>query len=205
MEIIMNLPNKLSLIRIALVPVFMVAMMLPDSVMPSWLSATIAFSVFAIASITDFLDGMIARKHNLITDFGKFIDPLADKFMVIGAMLAILYRNAAIRPFFIWALIIVIFREFAVTSMRLVVSTSSGAVVAANMLGKIKTVSQIAFVSFAIMEPIIEEGIMHSNPDYILKGVYPITYATMLIMTVFTVWSGINYIASYWKFIDTKK
>ena len=205
MEIIMNLPNKLSLIRIALVPVFMVAMMLPASVMPSWISATIAFAVFVIASFTDLLDGMIARRQNLITDFGKFIDPLADKFMVIGAMLTILYRNEAIRPIFIWALIIVIFREFAVTSMRLVVSTSSGAVVAANMLGKIKTVSQITFICFAIMEPVIEEGIMHLKPDYVLSGIYPLTYISMLVMTVFTLWSGINYIASYWKFIDTKK
>lgn len=201
----MNLPNKLSLIRILMVPIFMVVMMLPESIIPFWITSIIGFVLFLAAALTDMFDGKIARKRGLITDFGKFIDPLADKFMVIGAMLVILYRFAAIRPIFIWALIIVIFREFAVTSMRLVVSTTGGGVVAANMLGKIKTVTQIVFVCCAIGEPVIEWGIELLLPDYILHGIYPLTYLSMLVMTVFTLWSGINYIAAYWKFIDTEK
>ena len=100
--------------------------------------------LFIAASLTDMLDGKIARKHNLVTDFGKFLDPLADKTLVIGALLAcsIAYCDK-IGWALGWVTFIVIFREFAVTSMRLVVVNTSGIVVAASMLGKIKTVSQM--------------------------------------------------------------
>mgnify|MGYP002512414123 CR=1 FL=1 len=129
----MNLPNKLTLLRFALVPVFMVFMYTSNPY-----SYLIALVVFAVASFTDFLDGSIARKYGLVTNFGKFMDPLADKFMVIGAMFVILYRSLALYSdklfsgIFFWAFMIVIFRELAVTSIRLVVSGSSGIVVAAN-------------------------------------------------------------------------
>ena len=83
----MNLPNKLSLMRMILVPIFMIVLVLPDTVLPLWLSALIGAVIFIVASVTDCLDGKIARKYNLITDFGKLIDPLADKFMVIGALI----------------------------------------------------------------------------------------------------------------------
>ena len=142
----MNLPNKLSVLRMILVPVFVVVMVL---VADPW-GSIVGVALFIIASLTDMLDGKIARKYNLITDFGKFIDPLADKFMVIGALLVILYKYATIRPVFIWAVIIVIFRELAVTSIRLVASSSSGVVIAANWLGKIKTCTQIACVCAAV-------------------------------------------------------
>ena len=108
----MNTANKLTLLRIALIPVFLIVLYwgFPFS---NW----VALLIFIVASVTDFVDGYVARKYNLVTDFGKFIDPLADKFMVIGALLVIVYRYANIRPVFIWATIIVIFRELAVTSM----------------------------------------------------------------------------------------
>lgn len=193
----MNLPNKLSVLRLILVPVFVIVMMLPFE---PW-SSIIGVVLFIIASLTDMLDGKIARKYNLITDFGKFIDPLADKFMVIGALLVILYKYDNIRPVFIWAVIIVIFRELAVTSIRLVASSSSGVVIAANKLGKIKTCTQIACVCAVIIEPVI-----YMIPGLEFMAEYlPLTYITTALMVIFTLWSGINYIVSYWKYLDPQK
>ncbi len=193
----MNLPNKLSVLRMILVPIFVIVMM----VVPDPWGSIIGVSLFIIASITDMLDGKIARKYNLITDFGKFIDPLADKFMVIGALLVILYKYATIRPVFIWAVIIVIFRELAVTSIRLVASSSSGVVIAANWLGKIKTCTQIACVCATIIEPLIYGAF---GLDKMLVYL-PLTYLTTALMIIFTLWSGINYIVSYWKYLDPQK
>ena len=180
-----------------MVPIFIVVMMLPFE---PW-SSIIGVALFIIASITDMLDGKIARKYNLITDFGKFIDPLADKFMVIGALLVILYKYEAIRPLFIWAVIIVIFRELAVTSIRLVASSSSGVVIAANWLGKIKTCTQIACVCATIIEPLIYDALGLGKMLIYL----PLTYLTTALMIIFTLWSGINYIVSYWKYLDPQK
>ena len=199
----MNLPNKLTVLRICLVPVFIVIMMLPDSVMPALWSGIVGVTLFIIASLTDMLDGKIARKYGLVTDFGKLMDPLADKFMVIGALTVIVYRYESIRAFFIWALLIVVFRELAVTSLRLVAASSAeGVVVPANMLGKIKTCTQIACVICCIAEPMF-----YNNIDALshLSEILPLSIATTVLMLVFTVWSGINYIASYWKYLDPEK
>jgi CDP-diacylglycerol--glycerol-3-phosphate 3-phosphatidyltransferase len=197
----MNLPNKLTVLRLCLVPVFVVIMMLSDAV---WASA-VGLVLFIGASLTDMLDGKIARKYNLVTDFGKFMDPLADKFMVIGAMFVILYRSLSLYSdklfsnVFFWAFLIVIFRELAVTSIRLVVSGSSGIVIAANMLGKIKTCTQIACVICCIAEPVIYE-LLEIGTAHLY-----VSLVTSALMLVFTLWSGINYIASYWKYLDPEK
>ncbi len=197
----MNLPNKLTVLRLCLVPVFVIIMMVSSAV---WASA-VGLALFIIASLTDMLDGKIARKYNLVTDFGKFMDPLADKFMVIGAMFVILYRSLSLYSdqlfsnVFFWAFMIVIFRELAVTSIRLVVSGSSGIVIAANMLGKIKTCTQIACVICCIAEPVIYE-LLKMDTDFL-----PVSLATAALMLVFTLWSGINYIVSYWKYLDPEK
>ena len=197
----MNLPNKLTVLRLILVPIFVVIMMISNAL---WASALGLF-LFIAASLTDMLDGKIARKYNLVTDFGKFMDPLADKFMVIGAMFVILYRSLSLYSdklfsnVFFWAFMIVIFRELAVTSIRLVVSGSSGIVIAANMLGKIKTCTQIACVICCIAEPVIYEMIgMETNS-------LPVSLVTSALMLIFTLWSGINYIVSYWKYLDPEK
>ena len=198
----MNLPNKLTVLRLLLVPVFVVVMMVSDAL---WASIT-GLCLFVLASFTDMLDGKIARKHNLVTDFGKFMDPLADKFMVLGAMLVILYQsmtrdvvNGLFCAVFFWAVLIVIFRELAVTSIRLVVSGSSGIVIAANMLGKIKTCTQIACVICCIAEPVIYQ-LLGMETDFL-----PVSLATAALMLIFTLWSGINYIVSYWKYLDPEK
>ncbi len=197
----MNLPNKLTVLRLCLVPVFVIIMMISNAV---WASA-VGLALFIIASLTDMLDGKIARKYSLVTDFGKFMDPLADKFMVIGAMFVILYRSLSVytdrlfSQIFFWAFMIVIFRELAVTSIRLVVSGASGIVIAANMLGKIKTCTQIACVICCIAEPVIY-GLLDMKTDHL-----PVSLVTAALMLIFTLWSGINYIVSYWKYLDPEK
>ena len=199
----MNLPNKLSVIRMILVPIFVIVMM----VVPYPYGEIIGVALFIVAALTDMFDGKIARKYNLITDFGKFIDPLADKFMVIGALLVILYKYTALQSIFIWAVIIVIFRELAVTSIRLVASSSSGVVIAANWLGKIKTVTQIVCVCCVIIEPLLYDlGIRLLGLNLSWLASHPIlTYVSTVTMIVFTLWSGINYIVSYWKYLDPQK
>lgn len=201
----MNLPNKLTVLRMVMVPIIVVVMMVSDAI---W-ADIVGVVLFIAASLTDMLDGKIARKHNLVTDFGKFMDPLADKFMVIGAMMVILYKNlTAAEPnrvfgiLFFCALLIVIFRELAVTAMRLVVSGSSGIVVAANMLGKIKTCTQIACVVLCIVEPIV-----YSSVDALSswKAYLPLSVISTAAMAFFTLLSGVNYIKSYWKYMDPEK
>ncbi len=205
----MNLPNRLTVLRMCLVPVFMAVMLLPiGKLMPEsvawWLPRSIAAFIFIVSSITDMLDGKIARKHNLVTDFGKFLDPLADKTLVIGALLAcsIAYCDK-IGWALGWVTFIVIFREFAVTSMRLVVVNTSGIVVAASMLGKIKTVSQIVGVCIVLLEPVVLTPLVRMfvplYPEYFLS------YIGMIVMTLTTAVSGFDYIKSYWKYIDSNK
>ncbi|GHU81732.1 CDP-diacylglycerol--glycerol-3-phosphate 3-phosphatidyltransferase [Clostridia bacterium] len=138
----MNLPNKLTLLRILLVP-FFVALLLLTAIPHSFLLAGV---VFAAASVTDYFDGHIARKHNLITDFGKFADPLADKILVISAFVCFVQLGIIGAV----PVIIVLLREFAVTSVRLM-AASKGSVVAANMWGKAKTVSQIIAISAVLL------------------------------------------------------
>ena len=204
----MNLPNKLTVLRICLVPVFIAVMMLPASVLDPIISGLIGVAIFIVASFTDMLDGKIARKYGLVTDFGKLMDPLADKFMVIGALAVIVYRaeTAPLRLFLTLVLLVVIFRELAVTSLRLVASTSSGAVVAANMLGKIKTVMQIVFVSTVFIEPALYSIPVLNKllPDWWVENV-PLSYVTGALTLLFTVWSGINYFIGMWKYLDPEK
>lgn len=194
-----TIPNVLTLIRLILVPVYWVLML--GYHLDYW-----ALGAFLLASATDMLDGFLARRMQCITDFGKLMDPLADKFMVIGALTVIVYRYDTLRPVFIWALLVVVFRELAVTSLRLVASTSGGVVVPANMLGKIKTVSQIVCVSAAIIEPMLYEipFLRDFLPGWWTAHV-PLTYITCVAMTLFTVLSGVNYFRAMWKYLDPGK
>ena len=143
----MNLPNKLTILRILLVPFVMAAILIEFP-----FHFLIAGLLFGAASITDAFDGKIARRDNLITDFGKFADPLADKILVISVLVCFVKLGlcGAI------PLCIIIFREFAVTSVRLV-AAANGKVIAANMWGKVKTVSQIvAIVAIFVMATVLE-------------------------------------------------
>ena len=203
----MNLPNKLTVMRMFMVPVCIAAILIPENWLNADIGAIIALVIFAAASITDAIDGKLARKYNLITDFGKFMDPLADKFLVLGSFLAILYRYEQMKSWLFWAVLVVIFREFAVTSIRLVVSSSSGVVIAANWLGKVKTVTQMSAIIVLLLEPVIYHTIEKSGvdlPDF-LSTYPPATVILCALMTVFTVWSGVNYLAAYWSYLDPEK
>ncbi|MBQ3012421.1 MAG: CDP-diacylglycerol--glycerol-3-phosphate 3-phosphatidyltransferase [Clostridia bacterium] len=206
----MNLPNKLSVLRLIMVPIFMVVMLLPvftefEPLVDTILTLVGAF-LFIAASLTDMLDGKIARKYNLVTDFGKFIDPLADKFMVIGALMCIFFTNAGnIRMFTLYfvALVVVVFRELAVTAIRLIAASSKEKVViAANMLGKLKTVTQIVAICAAIIEPVLYSAL---GVNIQLLGFAPITLVTTVLMIYLTIHSGINYIVGAWKYLDPQK
>ena len=207
----MNLPNKLTVLRMCLVPIILIVGFIPAHGLWHYISCVICAALFIGASITDMLDGKIARRDNLITDFGKFMDPVADKFMVIGAMFVLLYKFSNLSFVLIISLIIVVFRELAVTSMRLVVSTGQNIVVAANYLGKIKTVSQIVAVSTVFLEPVLQYVLkviieaVSGDKLFWRTDIVPLSWLTILFSLVMTVWSGLNYILAYWKYLDPEK
>ncbi|HIW15277.1 MAG: CDP-diacylglycerol--glycerol-3-phosphate 3-phosphatidyltransferase [Acutalibacteraceae bacterium] len=187
----MNLPNRLTVMRMILVPFFVAALLYP---FPHHFLA--AFVLFAVASYTDHLDGKIARKRNLITNFGKFMDPLADKVMVLSAMVCLVSLDLAD----VWIVVLMLAREFMVTSIRLV-AADRGRVIAANIWGKAKTVSQIiAILAVLLMQYLLELGGM---------GVLPLPAESGLIMGMigdillaiaafFTVLSGLVYLRRNW-------
>lgn len=209
----MNLPNKLTVLRMCLVPVILlVGMLTPKNNGSLWfyISCVICAAVFIGASVTDMLDGKIARRDGLVTDFGKFLDPIADKFMVIGALFVILHKFNNLRLIMIWTLIIVVFRELAVTAIRMVVA-SDNIVVAANSLGKIKTVTQIVAISTVFLEPVVQvvvrliaEAIAGEKLLW-RTDIIPLSWITIALSLVMTVWSGVNYLKSYWKYLDPEK
>ena len=204
----LNLPNKLTVLRMCLIPVFLFFMLFE---MIPWIAQRIIVAtLFVGTAITDMLDGKIARKYNLITDFGKFLDPLADKLMVFGAFLGLIYMYRADYTFCLLMVIsafVVIFRELAVTSLRMVANNATGVVIAANWMGKVKTVSQIVFVMCALLEPVVIGelfGLIH--PFFqTFADLQILTYASMVFMTLMTIWSGINYFKAYFPHIDPRK
>ena len=166
----MNLPNKLTMFRVILIPVFIVVLMTGLIAVP--LNRYIGTLIFCVASFTDYLDGHIARKYNLVTNFGKFMDPLADKLLVSSALICMI--EMGMLP--AWIVIIIISREFIITGFRLI-AAEGGLVIAASWWGKIKTVTQMIMIIL------------------LLLGVQGII-ATILIFlaTLFTVISGVDYI-----------
>lgn len=139
----MNLPNKLTILRTILIPFFLIAMLWDAVPYGNW----IALAIFAVASVTDMLDGMIARKYNLVTNFGKFMDPLADKLLVCSAMIAFVELGRI--P--CWIVIVIIAREFIISGFRLV-AADNGIVIAAGIWGKIKTAEQMVMLCILIAD-----------------------------------------------------
>ena len=193
----MNLPNKLTVFRVFMVPVFLFLFCVPLPLSDTALRIIIA-AVFAIVSLTDMIDGKIARKYNMITDFGKFMDPLADKFLVISACLGIIVKFDYLRPVFVWAAAIVIFREFAVTSLRMVAANKAGLVIAAAWLGKVKTTTQMICIICVLLEPVI-------LPFKPFTEWHILSYVTTAVMVVMTLWSGIDYLMAYKPYIGETK
>lgn len=191
----MNLPNKLTLLRILLVPVFLVFMYVP---MPFQYS--LALLVFAAASITDALDGQIARKRNLITTFGKFADPLADKVLVLAALAA--FADVDTIPVNGIVVIIIAAREFLVSGLRLV-TAEKGVVVAAGIWGKLKTAFTMAAIVVILLSLVLSSdfGILSADAEFFL---YVVNLLLVWISVLLTVISGWVYLKGYWKYIDMK-
>ncbi|MEH6990628.1 CDP-diacylglycerol--glycerol-3-phosphate 3-phosphatidyltransferase [Cytobacillus firmus] len=182
----MNLPNKITVSRIFLIPIFLLIMLVPFSwgnieLLGAEMPVThlIGALIFIIASVTDWVDGYFARKYNLVTNLGKFLDPLADKLLVSAALIVLVDLNLAPS----WIVIIIISREFAVTGLRLVLA-GEGEVVAANQLGKIKTWAQIVAISALLLHNIIFE-MVSIRFDLI----------ALWVAMFFTIWSGWDYFA----------
>lgn len=180
----MNLPNKITLARIALIPLFVFFMLIPpwfgmigsgESGIP--VSHVIGGVIFIVAAATDWLDGYIARKYQLITSFGKFLDPLADKLLVTAALLALI--DLQLLPS--WMAIVILSREFAVTGIRLV-AAAEGDVIAASGLGKWKTVFQMAAITVLLFH----------NLPFSLIGL-PLGMGLMWIAVILTIVSGVDY------------
>lgn len=185
----MNLPNKLTVMRIVLVP-FMVAAMLIDFPF----HYLVAGLIFGAASLTDYFDGKIARERNLITNFGKFADPIADKILVVSALVCFLAKGLC-DPIII---LIVLFREFVVTSVRLS-AASNGTVVAANMWGKVKTVTQmIAIIAVFVFQVALEVYAVINAPALAIEILEKLFFIAgevlMWVSVVFTVISGLKYV-----------
>ena len=185
----MNLPNKLTLLRIILVPFFIIAMLVNFP-----FHYLVAGCIFGVASVTDTLDGKIARSRNLVTDFGKFADPLADKILVLTALVCFL-QVGLLGSFGAIPVIIGLVREFAVSGIRLV-AASSGKVVAANIWGKIKTVSQMVGISVIFAMQVVLEVLnaMKVSTGFITEVFYYIGNGLIWLSTVFTLISGIIYL-----------
>lgn len=167
----MNLPNKLTILRVILIP-FFVFFLLADFF--GYAGRIIALVIFCAASFTDFLDGYIARKYNLITNFGKFLDPLADKLLVCSALICFVELGQLPA----WMVIIIIAREFMISGFRLVAS-DAGIVIAANYWGKFKTVSQMAMIILLLLD---------------ISVLRPITKIVTWIALILTVVSLVEYI-----------
>ena len=196
----MNLPNKLTIVRIIMIP-FFVFFLLTDFVAGSKWIATV---LFCAASITDFLDGHIARKYNLVTNFGKFLDPIADKILVVAAM--ILFVGMGRLP--AWIPIIVIFREFAVSGYRLIAVQNNGEVIAANVWGKLKTVTQMIaiilmflttqpYFAFVMRAKTEQDALVNSALTYMTTGDFVMNILASIFMTVSviaTIFSGYEYL-----------
>ena len=171
----MKLASKITLIRVAFIPVYMVLMYLSGG--EPGLYMWLALAVFIVASLTDYIDGQIARKYNQVSDFGKFLDPLADKLLTIAAM--VMFCEWGTFP--AWALMIVLTREFAVTGLRLV-AVGKGKVIAAGWSGKVKTASTMLGLCVLMAFPTVQ-----------LLGVL-----VMAVIVVTTLYSGIEYFVQNW-------
>lgn len=172
----MTTASKITLVRVLLIPIYMVCMYLSGGETGLWMWA--ALGLFVIASLTDFLDGYIARKYNQVSDFGKFLDPLADKLLTVAAML--MFCEWGLMP--AWALMVVLTREFAVTGLRLV-AVGKGTVIAAGWSGKVKTASSMVGLCALMVFP---------GSDWLCWSVVGVIVVT-------TLYSGIEYFVQNWK------
>ncbi len=190
----LNLPNKLTLIRMFLAPIYLALMLIEFPY-----HYIVALAVFSVASLTDMLDGKIARKNNLITVFGKLLDPLADKMLTTAALLAFMREGWCS----IWIVMIVLTREFAVAGVRLI-ATAQGIVIPANYWGKAKTVSQMVFTIVIMLLAELDATFnIFANAGWFTLA--RVSNIMLWITAVLTVVSGITYFVDSQKLIDFSK
>ena len=190
----MNLPNKLTVFRMILVPVFLIVAYvgIPGTILGVSNTFWVLDIIFIIASLTDKFDGAIARKYNLVTDFGKFLDPIADKILVLSA-LVMLVEFGKIPA---WIPIIVLAREFLVSGYRLVAAQSSGKVIAANIWGKLKTVTQMIAIILIFIDSYNFFDFIQKHGEMNIFGLVlnVVTSVLMFISVIATIFSGWNYL-----------
>lgn len=187
----MNLPNKLTIFRVILIPVFLVILLGDFLIVDMQLRRYMATAIFIIASMTDFFDGYIARKYNLITNFGKFMDPLADKLLVSSAMIALIGIKDAVVPLYSWVVILIIAREFAITGFR-TIAVEQNIVLAAGFWGKIKTVVQMVMVIVLLL-----------NIDNRFFSI--LSYSLIVLSVILTVVSAADYLIQNKKVLSEQK
>ncbi len=185
----MNIPNRLTVLRMVITPIFL-AVFLAEAIPNHYFWGLL---IYAVGCITDFLDGKIARKQNIVTVFGQFADPVADKMLTTAALLALMQLDLCS----IWIILVVLVREFAVTSMRLIAS-AQGIVIPANIWGKLKTISQMVFtIIFLLCAHLLDCGIIPA--DFNISLVSNIALGFTAVMAVL---SGVIYIKDAAKVID---
>lgn len=191
MKIDLNLPNKLTIIRIVLTPVFLF-LFFADYIPYNYF---LSLLVFSVAAITDFADGKIARSRNLITNFGKIADPIADKILTTTILLCFMMKNLCS----IWVILLILTREFSVSAIR-ITAASQGSVIPANIYGKIKTVLQMVFSILILSLIAIQDSFAFTIPYF-----ETISAVMMWILAVVTLVSGVIYIKDSAKIIDFSK
>ena len=185
----MNLPNKLSVLRIVLIP-FMMFFYLA-SFIPNGLGKIIALVIFVVAALTDMLDGKIARKYNLVTNLGKFLDPIADKILTATALFLLMADGTIPAPYGVIAITIIIAREFMVSALRLI-AASQGTVLAADIWGKAKTMVQMIAIPICMLIPFLVA--LCGVPAWLLITVKVVGWSALGVATILTVVSGANYL-----------
>lgn len=185
----MNLPNKLTLMRIIMIP-FMLFFYLADFI-PFGIGKIVAIAIFIVASLTDLLDGKIARKYNLVTDLGKFLDPIADKLLTASAFLLIMADGTIPAPWGVIVVAIIIAREYTVSALRQIAATK-GVVLAADMWGKIKTVVQMVALPMSMLVAYLNVCGFASATVILVFAI--ISYVLIGAATLLTVMSGIHYL-----------
>lgn len=187
----MNLPNKITIARILLVPIMMLMPYIGITAKTSFglpIVNIIILIIFLVASFTDYLDGHIARKRNIVTNFGKFLDPIADKLLVLAALVMLV--EAGIIPG--WIPIIIAAREFMVSAIRMLVATE-GKVIAASKLGKIKTVTQMVAISLAFLDTNYFMSFVCGGLTGFALILNILMSAAMVLAVIATIWSGVDY------------
>lgn len=187
----MNLPNKITIARILLVPIMMLMPYIGITAKTSFglpIVNIIILIIFLVASFTDYLDGHIARRRNIVTNFGKFLDPIADKLLVLAALVMLV--EAGIIPG--WIPIIIAAREFMVSAIRMLVATE-GKVIAASKLGKIKTVTQMVAISLAFLDTNYFMSFVCGALTGFALILNILMSAAMVLAVIATIWSGVDY------------